>query len=316
MARRGALGRHARRYLRYPLEGMAAGLAFVLFRSLSLDYASALGGWLGRTLGPRLGRSRRAEANLRRAFPDLSRTEMARIVRGMWDNLGRVIAEYPYLPHFQLYDGDGRVEVVGAEYVDLLREDGIGGIFFSAHFGNWEIASLGATQRGLPLTHVYRAANNPFIERLIRGARRNIAGSHRPKGPGTARELLAALKSGAHLGVLADQKLREGIAVSFFGHEAMTAPLIAQLALRFGCPVVPARVERTQGAHFRLTIFPPLQPPASGDREADVAEYMRRVNALIESWIRERPEQWLWLHRRWPEEERPPLGEHGAVPAD
>ena len=310
MARRTALGRYARRYLRYPLEGLAAALAFAVFWSLPLDSASALGGWLGRAIGPRLRLTRRAEANLRRALPHLSEPELARIVRGMWDNLGRVLAEYPHLSRFQLCDGGDRVEVIGAQYADLLRDDGIGGILFSAHFGNWELASIVATQLGLPLTHVYRAANNPFIERLIRGTRRAIAGSHWPKGPGTARELVAALKSGAHLAVLADQKLREGIAVPFFGHQAMTAPLIAKLALRFDCPVVPARVERTRGARFRLTIFPPLEVPASGDREADVLECMRRVNALIEAWIRERPEQWFWLHRRWPDDERAARGGH------
>ena len=81
----------------------------------------------------------------------------------------------------------------------------------------------------------------------------------------------------------------------------MTAPALAQLALRFDCPVVPARVERLEGAHFRLTAYPPLEIVRSGEHQKDVLELMTRVNALIEEWVRARPEQWLWLHRRWPE---------------
>ena len=120
-------------------------------------------------------------------------------------------------------------------------------------------------------------------------------------GAGGAKKLIEALSRGEHLGMLVDQKLNEGIAVPFFGRDAMTAPALAQLALRFGCPVVPARVERLDGAHFRLTVYPPLTLATSGDRQADIAAAMGQINALIEEWIRARPEQWLWLHRRWPD---------------
>jgi KDO2-lipid IV(A) lauroyltransferase len=108
------------------------------------------------------------------------------------------------------------------------------------------------------------------------------------------------LRRGAHLALLADQKLNDGIAVPFFGRPAMTAPALALLALRFDCTVLPARVERLRGAHFRLTLYPPLELPRSGDRDADVAALMERVNRTLEGWIRERPEQWFWLHNRWP----------------
>ena len=115
------------------------------------------------------------------------------------------------------------------------------------------------------------------------------------------RQLIKALRRGEHLGMLVDQKLNEGIPVPFFGRDAMTAPALAQLARRFACPVAPVRVERLEGAHFRLTVYPPLTLAESGDREADTAAAMGQVNAIIEGWIRDRPEQWLWLHRRWPE---------------
>jgi Kdo2-lipid IVA lauroyltransferase/acyltransferase len=107
------------------------------------------------------------------------------------------------------------------------------------------------------------------------------------------------LRCGTHLTLLADQKMNDGIPVPFFGRPAMTAPALAVLALRFDCDVLPARVERLAGARFRLTVFPPLPLPRSGEPHADAAALMARVNATLEAWVRDRPEHWLWVHRRW-----------------
>ena len=286
----------------YALQALGARLALVLFGALPLEAASNLGGWLGRWAGPCLPVSGRARRNLVRAFPEKSGGEIATIVRGMWDNLGRVCAEYAHLGEIDVYSTRGPVELVGAETIELLRDDGVGGIFFAAHLGNWEITPLAASQNGLALTHIYRAANNPHIEPLLRKLRAPLGGDHYPKGMAGAKKLVEALRRGEHLAIVADQKQNDGIAVRFFGRDAMTAPALAQLALKFDCPLVPTRVERLGGARFRLTIYPPLELPASGDREADVAAVMARVNGLFEDWIRERPEQWLWLHRRWPDD--------------
>ena len=287
--------------LGHGLEAFAVTLTLTLFRLVPLDTASRLGGWLCRRLGPHLPVSRQARGNLRRAFPEKSDAEVRRILIAMWDNLGRLIGEYPHLSHFRLYEPGSRVEVIGAEHVDRLRDDGKSGIFFSAHIGNWELASMGATQRGLPLARFYRAPNNPFVDRIVRLIRSPVAGELLPKGAEGARRGLAVMRAGGHLGMLVDQKMNDGIAVPFFGREAMTAPALAQLALKFACPVVPAKVERLGGARFRLTVYPPLEITRSGERQKDVLDLMTRVNALIEGWIRERPEQWLWVHNRWPE---------------
>ncbi len=290
-----------RKYLVQPLEAALLNLAYHLFAALSFDLASAIGGWLARTIGPRLKVTKTAVRNLKRAFPDKSDDEIAHIVRGMWDNLGRVCGEYPHLKELELYEHGGRVEVVGAEYVGLLRDDGKAGIFFTAHFGNWELASMGATQRGLPLTRIYRPPNNPLADRLIRRARRHITGELLPKGSQGARRAIEIVRGGGHLAMLVDQKLSDGIPVPFFGRPAMTAPALAQIALKFGCPVIPAKVERVQETRFLLTLYPPLEMPDSGDRRADVKAAMALVNRTIEGWVRDRPEQWLWLHRRWPD---------------
>jgi len=290
-----------KRFLLDPLTALAAALVYGTFRLLPLDWASAAGGALGRMIGPRLKVSRRAIRNLKKAFPEKSQAEIAAIVAAMWSNLGRMVGEYPHLADIDVYADGGPVTVTGAENVDLLKDDGKPGIFFSGHIANWEIVSLGATQRGLPLDRIYRAANNRLVEWLYRRGRAVVEGALIPKGSEGARQLLKSLRDGKHLGMLVDQKMNDGIPVPFFGRDAMTAPALAELALRYDCPVVPARVRRLEGAHFTLEIEPPLDFTPTGERQADVAAMMAMVNARLESWIRDTPEQWLWLHNRWPE---------------
>ena len=282
------------------LEGFGAALAFGGLGKLPIDRASAIGGALARRVGPFLGISKRARINLRRAFPDLADSAIEEIVAGMWDNLGRVAAEYPHLRRIRVFAPDGRVETHGIEHMDRAVAAERRMIIFSGHLANWEIGALAAAQYGAPVTQIYRAANNPLVARLI-SRLRGDRGEYVPKGSAGARRAVAALARGEHLTLLADQKMNDGIPAPFFGRTAMTAPALASLALRFDCDVLPARVERLDGAHFRLTVFPPLPLPRGRGPHAAVAELTARVNAILERWIRDRPEQWLWVHRRWPD---------------
>jgi KDO2-lipid IV(A) lauroyltransferase len=286
------------------IEACGAALFFAAMRALPLDAASVFGGAIARHIGPRLGISARARRNLAAALPELSAREIERVLRGMWDNLGRVAAEYPHLPRIKVFPPDGRVETSGIEHLDRAIATGRPVIIFGGHLGNWEVAALAAGQyaqdRGILFAQIYRAANNPLVDRMI--ARfRGEASEFIPKGRVASRRALTALRDGAHLTLLVDQKLNDGIAVPFFERKAMTAPALALLALHFDCAVLPARVERLEGAHFRLSIHPPLPLPKSGERAADVGALMTEVNRTLEGWIRERPEQWFWVHSRWPD---------------
>jgi Kdo2-lipid IVA lauroyltransferase/acyltransferase len=282
------------------LEAWGAAVLFGIFKFLPLDCASALGGALARGIGPFLGVSKHARRNISRALPGLSETHLAGVVSGMWDNLGRLAAEYPHLRKIRVFEPGGRVETYGLEHVDRAVAAGRRIIFFSGHLANWEIALLAAVQYGIPVAQIYRAGNNPLLDRMIARFRGDGA-ELIPKGTVAARRAITALRRGTHLTLLADQKMNDGIPVPFFGRLAMTAPALAVLALRFDCDVLPARVERVDGARFRLTVFPPLALLQSGEPHADAAALMARVNAILESWIRDRPEQWLWVHRRWPD---------------
>lgn len=283
--------------VRQRLEALGAYVVWGLFAALPLDAASGLGGWLGRAIGPLLGVNRVARRNLRAAFPDKDEAEIAAIIRAMWDNIGRVAGEFPHLKRI----ATERVELIGGEYIDLLRDDGRPGVFISGHLGNWEVNGAAAAMRGLPLHLLYRAANNPWVEALYRKGRADASLTLIQKGPEGARQALLVLKNGGHLGMLVDQKMNDGVPVPFFGRDAMTAPAQAVFATRFNCPLVPARVERIKGAHFRITVLPPLAFPHTQDRHEDNRLLLVRINALLEEWIRERPDQWLWVHKRWPE---------------
>jgi KDO2-lipid IV(A) lauroyltransferase len=289
------------RPIRHAVEGGLAGAAFGLLGLLPVGLASALGGFTGRLLGPLAAVHRRAERNLARALPELSPNERRRILRAMWDNLGRVAAEYPHLGRFAPYREGSRVEVIGVEHLDEAKEDGKGGIFFSGHVGNWEVAALAVEKRGIPVALIYRAPNNPLVDRLIWHCRGPVADFRVPKGPAGARDILRWLKSGEHLAMLIDQKMNDGIALPFFGRDAMTAPALAELALKYDVPAYPVRVERLKGARFRITVFPRLDFARSGDKAADVKAAMLKANRVLEAWIRKRPEQWLWVHNRWPD---------------
>lgn len=306
MADRPPWKRWITRHIGHPCETAALHVVHAVFRALPLDAASALGGAVARRIGPHLRVSRRARRNLARIFPEMDKPTIEATIREVWDNLGRVAAELPHLPRIRVFEGDAghgprRVEVVGLEHLDAARDGDKPLIFFTAHIGNWEIGPLVASRRGLKLHVVYRSANNPWADRLFLGGRREVVSGLIPKGAEGAREALKALQNGEPLGMLVDQKMNDGIAVPFLGRDAMTAPALAQLALKFDCVVLPAWVERRGGAYYRLTIEPPLELVRTGDRHADIRATMERVNAHMAAWIRKCPGQWLWLHRRWPD---------------
>lgn len=280
--------------LRYTLETALAYTVYGFFRILPLDTASATGGWIGRHIGIHLSATETARQNLAMAFPDKDAAERERIMLGMWDNLGRVAGEYAHL--HRIWE---RVSLQGEELIPAIRDSGKPAILFGAHLANWELCAAGGKNHGINISLVYRKPNNPGVDSLLRHARNSGIAAHIQKGAAGAREMLSVLKKNGVLGILMDQKLNEGMAIPFFGRDAMTAPALALFALRFGCPVYPIRVERLDGCHFKMTLYPALETPRSGDQEQDTRAMLVDINCLLESWIRERPEQWLWIHHRW-----------------
>lgn len=289
------------------LEALGYDLVSGLLRLLPIDWASAAGGAAVRLIGPMTKEHRVALAGVQLAFPDLTAQERRRIVRGHWDNLGRTAIEFVMMDRI-LADG-GRIEAVDSQRALDFAARGQPAILISGHFANWEAMGAAAGLVKLGMIVSYRAANNPYVDRRIVDARA-LHGIHlfAPKGREGARGLVAALRRGELLGFLNDQRDNNGVEAPFFGRLVRTAPGPARLALAHGVPVIPISVERLKGARFRVRVHEAIQPTHGGDREADLQALVGRINAFMEARIRERPEQWLWSHRRWPWEAYEEIG--------
>lgn len=281
----------------YVLQAIPLYTLLFLFRLLPLDAASSLGGLLGRILGPRLAASRKAYKNLNRVFPDWDERRKRETVRAMWDNLGRVMAEYPHLEQI----GRERVNIVNQDILDETFARQQGGIFIAAHLGNWEInAPALLTQLDIPLHLTFRNPNNPFAARCLNDAR-TLKGriTAYPKARASGRALMNVLKNKGFIGLLIDQKYNEGVAVDFFGQPAMTTPIFVSLAQKYKCPVIAARNIRLKGAWFETKLYPPLQLFDAAGAPLPAETVIADSHRLLESWIAAYPGQWLWLHRRW-----------------
>ncbi len=270
--------------IRYFLEATPIHFLVLLFKFLPVQTASDLGGFIGRTIGPRLAASRKAIKHVETSLPG---TDAHNIVKGMWDNLGRTIAEYPHLKTIV----EQHTEVHG-----YLPEGVKQFVFFSGHLANWEMSATGMMHFfGITPQLIYRAPNNPYLQNILDECR-SLQGtiSTIPKSSKGARNMMRALQNGESLGILIDQKYNEGIAADFFGQPAMTSPAFVQLAQKFDLPLIPVRPERIKGCQFRITVYPPFE--TKGRTLDDVVS---DAHTLLEQWITERPDQWLWLHRRW-----------------
>lgn len=266
---------------------------------LGPDHASNLGGWLVKKIGPLMSQHKTVRRNLQLAFPDWTEEQIAATALESWECVGRVAGELPHLGKLDPAKGD-RVEIVGSEHYTAIQDSDKGGVMISGHFANWEVMCAVVTYFMPDIVITYRALNNPYIDRRIANARMTYGmAASAAKGIGT-REMMRALSSGRSIGIMNDQKFNEGIAVKFFGHDAMTAPGPTRLAIKYGSPIVLTYTVRTGPARFRVTVYPPIQPHNTGDLQADIRTTVEEITAFIEARIRENPGQWFWQHRRWP----------------
>jgi len=215
----------------------------------------------------------------------------------MWDNLGRVMAEYPHLERISRE----RTNATGDDRIVKLIKENKGAIMFGAHQGNWEVncAAMLAKHNIAPRI-TYRAPNNSMAEWLLQRARTlngKLIGI--PKARSSAKELMNAMKDNIFIGMLLDQKYNEGIAVNFFGRPAMSNPVAVMLCQKYKAPLIPVRNVRTGPAQFNLTVYDPVPLFADDGSPLPQAQVVQQTQTIIEGWVRENPGQWLWLHRRW-----------------
>ncbi|MEO1043231.1 MAG: lysophospholipid acyltransferase family protein [Pseudomonadota bacterium] len=263
-----------------------------LLKLLSIEQAADLMGRILRTVGPFISAvHKRGDANLKLIYPEMTDAERSAILRDVWDNFGRIAAEYAHLG--ELPD---RITIENIEVMEPYAHGRDQAVFVSGHFANWE--ALGATMKkaGIQGATVYRAPNNRLVDEHIIGLRAEHSGRLQiPKGKRGGRQLLQALKDGYCLQMLVDQKLNDGIEVPLLGHPAMTAPAAARLAKKHNLPIIPVQLTRRPGSRFVATVHEPID--TSKDSVEDLTA---QVNEVLGSFILARPDQWLWFHRRWP----------------
>lgn len=282
-------------------EGAALRLLFALAGALPLPAASALGAGIGALLGPRLRKHRHVLANLACAFPELDAPALHRLARASWAHAGRVLAEFPHVPELVCGRQAPRVAIEDRGGLAALREGGRGGLLVTAHVGNWYLTLALVRELGERQAVVFREQRNPHVEAVFARWRARLPLVFLPvgrAGSGIAR----ALVEGRSVGVLLDQRYDRGEAVPFFGIETPTATAPLRAALRLGLPVVPVEARREGAGRHRVIVHPPLAVPEGGSVEARTRALALAVNRTFEAWIRARPEQWLCLKRRFPEE--------------
>lgn len=288
--------------VRHALEAFFALLIYGILRALPLDVASAFGGWVASRLGPCSKVHRVAQHNLHMAMPELSGAEQHTLLQQMWEHMGRIFGEYAHLPTRTM---DARIHVTsGEEYLQQALREQRSIVFVSAHLGNWECLPIAANRLEAPVHLLYRPANNTIVEWLVTRLRKPYSPSLHAKGQKGARAIIRAVRSGEHVAMLMDQKTNDGMAISFFGHDAMTSTVAAQLAVKYNVVLLPCYCVRRQGAQFDIHVEAPIDWQPQATTEDTLRSITTQINARIEAWVRAYPAQWFWVHKRWPHSKR------------
>ncbi|MET3579605.1 KDO2-lipid IV(A) lauroyltransferase [Mesorhizobium robiniae] len=303
--RRDLAFRHGRRLrqFNYWLLARAAMTMIWVLRLLPVDSALNFADRVARRVGPWVGRHNVAVANLRKAYPEKSDSEIQAIASDMWGNMARLAAEYIFLDALFDYDPKatkpGRVEVRGIDHFVEIAGEQKPHIIFTGHLGNFELLPVAAATFGMNITALFRPPNNPYLADYILSTRRSTMGSLLPSSTGASFALAAILEKGGNIGVLVDQKFSGGLATTFFGRPCESNRVLGTLARHYDCDVYPARCMRLPGNRFRLEIEDKLTLPRTAGGSVDVHGTTQLLNDVVERWVREDPGQWMWFHKRW-----------------
>ena len=299
----------SRRPAKALLDATIGALAVGLLRTVAFAdrrRAANFAGRLMRKIGPLFPEHRLGRDNLRSAFPEKSEAEIETILSGVWDNLGRMAIEFAHLDEFCV-DGVGAATTDVITYppeskdrYDRMMKDGRAIIGFAAHLANWELPAVGARLLGAHSAVLFRRPNIDAISNLIVELRTPLMGELVPTSMDAPVKLARLLQSGTHVGMLADQHYSRGVEVNFFGRRCLANPLIAALARQTECPIHGMRVVRKpDGNSFWGEVTEEVKPVRDAEGRVDIKGTTQAITTVIEGWVREHPEQWLWLHRRW-----------------
>jgi KDO2-lipid IV(A) lauroyltransferase len=282
--------------LRYRLEYTLFLLIGLIVRCLPLETASAMIGAVWRRAAPFSKRHKRALAHLEIAYPQSTEAERLQIADEMWDTMGRIFAESFRLAEIAF---SGRVVLDNPEQIRAVLKDERGFVVCAAHQGNWEVGVAVLAELGYKTAGIYQRLKNPYVDAAARRLREPLyPGGLLPKGQQTARAAMRHVREGGVISIMADLRENRGVRVPFFGRDAASTPFPAMLAVTLGAKLVIGEVIREPGVRFRVRIDE-IEVVRTGDREADIIATTANLQAKIETYVRARPGQWMWGHRRW-----------------
>ena len=271
---------------------------YKISKFIGIRFSSLLGGVVLFVYGKFSLKNKIALKNLNKVFPSKNLKQKKTIINRMWFHFGRVIGEYPHLEKINAL-GSENITIEGLENLTDPLKKNKNCLFFSAHLGNWELTSHPLTELGYTISFIYRPPNNPFVDNLLRRIRKKYGVNLIRKGPSGAKECIKVLKSNkGNIGMLMDQKMNDGIKANFFGYKVMTASAIARFAIKFKCPIIPAICKRVNGTRFLIKYYPEIKYEKILELESEL-NIINYLNRYIETWIKESPEQWIWVHNRW-----------------
>ena len=269
---------------------------FSLFKIFGFKISSGIGGKLFETIGPIFRSKKLIHTNIKKAFPKNNSVEIKKLTKLMWNNYGRVFAEYMFIKDFRFEKIDSKIEIVGQEILDEIKKSNKPVVFISGHFSNFELMAMQIEKAGIKLSAIYRPLNNVFLNRVIERIRRKyICKNQIKKGIAGTRELIKFQKNNYSTALMIDQRVSEGEKVNFFNQEAYTTTIPAQLAKKFNMPIVPIFIERVNDTNFKIKISKPLNFLKSDS----IIDITNKLNTILEGMILKNPGQWIWSHNRW-----------------
>ena len=284
------------KYLNYFFQFIFVMLFFSLFKILGLNFSSEIGGKLFEKIGPLFRSKKLIDANIRRALPHISQENLNEIVKLMWNNYGRVFAEYIFIKDFRNGKYSSNIKIEGQDILEKIKQTEQQVIFVSGHLSNFELMAMHLEKTGIKLSAIYRPLNNIFLNPLMEKIRKKYICKHQiKKGIGGMKKLMSLKKENFSTALMIDQRVSEGIFSNFFDQRALTTTIPAQLIKKFKIPVVPIHIQRNKGPNFRITI----QKPIIFSEETSIQNITDKLNYVLENLIKIKPEQWIWSHNRW-----------------
>ena len=282
--------------IKYFLQFIFIIILFILFKILRLKLSSFLGGKIFEIIGPIFRSKKLIHSNIKKALPTISPKQLNYITQKMWNNYGRICAEYMFVKNFRNNELKSNIIVKGQEILDEIKKQNKPVVFISGHFSNFELMAMHIEKSGIKLSAIYRPLNNFFLNRLMEKIRKKyICVNQIKKGFGGLKELINLQKKNYSIALMIDQRLSQGIKSKFFNHEALTTTIPAQLVRKFKLEVVPIFIERFENIKFKITVHKPIKFL----NESSVKEITDKLNKILEKMILQKPEQWIWSHNRW-----------------